>query len=69
MEGLRQHETGLALRRTLESLRGDAPLDTPATAGPETFAQIVDYLSQYPDALLRECARCGQRLSAGEAAA
>jgi hypothetical protein len=68
MEGLRQREIGLALRRTLESLRGDALLDAPAAASPETFAQIVDFLSQYPDAFLRECARCGQR-STAEAAA
>lgn len=68
LEGLRSREIALALRKTLENVRGDAPLDAPAGTGPESFMQIVDYLSQYPDAFLRECARHGQRAAAQGAA-
>jgi hypothetical protein len=64
LESLRNREIALALRKTLENVRGDAPLDAPTGTGPETFMQIVDYLSQYPDAFLRECARHGQHAAA-----
>ena len=65
LEGLRHPEITVALRKTLEHIRGDVPLDAPSGTQPESFPQILDYLSQYPDAFLRECARYAQPAQQG----
>lgn len=61
LEGLRHRQVAHALRETLENIRGDAPPDASTATSWESFARIVDYLSQHPDSFLRECARCGQQ--------
>lgn len=68
IEGLRSREVALTLRRTLEHVRGDAPLEHAAAAAPASFSQVVDFLSQHPDSFLRECARRAQPAASGAGA-
>jgi len=63
LEGFRHRNIAACLRRAFESFRGNAPLAGAEAPMAESFSQIVDYLSQYPDAFLRECARYGQRVT------
>jgi hypothetical protein len=65
LEGLGHPHITVALRKTLENIRGDVPLDAPSGMSPQSLAQILDYLSQYPDAFLRECARYAQPAAEG----
>lgn len=60
LEGLSRRDIAVALRTTLEHIRGGSPEGPDDASGILSYPQALDYLSQYPDAFVRECARYGQ---------
>ncbi len=67
LEGLHRRDIAHALRATLECIRGEAPAE-PGDEEAQPYSHILDVLSQYPDAFVRECARYGQAQYRGAAA-